>query len=141
MFIRIYSLSLCVSLCFSLSLCLSFSPLSIRMITYRKDFPSIKSSEPLITWPFEVTWQIKRICRRPMGTKLSNVPTNHQYPSHLKSASHLSKKKKFICFNDSLSKMMKNAFYFILKTLFVLKIFKFLSWRFGHVEKAASLER
>ena len=40
-----------------------------------------------------------------------------------------------ICFNDSSSKMMKNAFYFILKTIFVLNIFKFLSWIFGHVEK------
>ena len=30
---------------------------------------------------------------------------------------------------------MKNAFYFILKALFVLKIFKFLSWLFGHVAK------
>ena len=31
--------------------------------------------------------------------------------------------------------MMKNAFYFILKAFFILKIFKFLSWLFGHVEK------
>ena len=30
---------------------------------------------------------------------------------------------------------MKNAFYFILKALFVLKIFQFLSRPFGHVEK------
>ena len=38
--------------------------------------------------------------------------------------------------------MMKNAFYFILKALFVLKIFKFMSCRkFGHAEKTASLER
>ena len=29
---------------------------------------------------------------------------------------------------ESLLKMMKNAFYFILKAIFVLKIFKFLSW-------------
>ena len=32
-------------------------------------------------------------------------------------------------------KMMKNTSYFILKCLFVLKIFKFLSWLFGHVDK------
>ena len=32
----------------------------------------------------------------------------------------------FICFDESLSKMMNNAFYFILKATFVLKIFKFL---------------
>ena len=35
--------------------------------------------------------------------------------------------KVFICFNGSPSKMIKNAFYFVLKALFVLKIFKFLS--------------
>ena len=30
---------------------------------------------------------------------------------------------------------MENAFYFILKALFVLKIFTFLPLHFGHVEK------
>ena len=30
---------------------------------------------------------------------------------------------------------MKNAFYIKLKALFVLDIFTFLSWRFGHIEK------
>ena len=30
---------------------------------------------------------------------------------------------------------MKNAFYFMLKALFVIEIFKFLSWVFGYVEK------
>ena len=44
----------------------------------------------------------------------------------LQSDSHLPK-KCVICFNDSPSKLMKNVFYFILKTLFFLKIFKFLS--------------
>ena len=42
---------------------------------------------------------------------------------------------------ESPLKMMKNVFYLILKALFVLKIFKFLSWLFGHVEKTAWLER
>ena len=32
-------------------------------------------------------------------------------------------------------KMMKNAFYFTVKGIFVLKIFKFLSQHFGHVGK------
>ena len=32
-------------------------------------------------------------------------------------------------------KLMKNVFYLILKALFVLKITKFFSWLFGHVEK------
>ena len=43
----------------------------------------------------------------------------------LKSYSYLP--KKFFCFNDSPLKVMKYAFYFILKALFVLKIFKLLS--------------
>ena len=45
----------------------------------------------------------------------------------LKSDSHLPKQNCVICFIESPLPMMKNAFYFILKTLFVLKIFKFLS--------------
>ena len=50
-------------------------------------------------------------------------------------------KKARICLNESHLKMMKNAFYFILKALFVLKILKFLSRLFAHVEKTALLER
>ena len=42
---------------------------------------------------------------------------------------------------ESPLKMRKNTFYFILKAFFVLKIFKFLSRVFDHVEKTASLER
>ena len=30
---------------------------------------------------------------------------------------------------------MKNTFYFILKALFVLELFTFLSWLFGYLEK------
>ena len=36
-----------------------------------------------------------------------------------------SKKKSFICRNESPLKIIKNVFYFILKALFVLKIFQF----------------
>ena len=36
-----------------------------------------------------------------------------------------SKKFLFICFNEIPLKIMKNVFYFMLKTLFVLKIFNF----------------
>ena len=42
---------------------------------------------------------------------------------------------------ESTWKVVKNAFYFILKALFVLKIFKFLSSLFGHVEKLVLLEK
>ena len=37
--------------------------------------------------------------------------------------------------NESPLKMMKNAFYFTLKVLFVLKIIKVLSWVLGDAEK------
>ena len=49
----------------------------------------------------------------------------------LNSDSHLPK-NFVICLIESPLKMMKNAFHFILKALFVLKIFKFLSRPFGH---------
>ena len=42
--------------------------------------------------------------------------------------------RQFLATESSL-KVMKNVFYFTSKALFVLKIFKFLSWLFGHVEK------
>ena len=42
---------------------------------------------------------------------------------------------------ESSVKKIKNAFYFTLKALFVLKIFKFLAWLFGHVKKPVCLER
>ena len=49
----------------------------------------------------------------------------------LKADSHLPKN------DESPLKKMKTAFYFILKAYFVLNIFEFKSWLFGHVEKIA----
>ena len=46
----------------------------------------------------------------------------------------LSGQRQFLAAESPL-KMMKNAFYFTSKALFLLKIFKFLSWLFGHVAK------
>ena len=54
-----------------------------------------------------------------------NTTKGHSH-QQLKVGLSPSRKFFFICFNDSPSRMMKNAFYFILKALFVLKIFKFL---------------
>ena len=51
----------------------------------------------------------------------------------LKSGSHLPNKNCVICLIEIPLKMMKNPFYFILKALFSLRIFKFLSWLFGNV--------
>ena len=44
--------------------------------------------------------------------------------------------KRFLT-SESTLKKMKNYFYFTLKTLFVLKIFKFLSSLLSHAEKLA----
>ena len=60
--------------------------------------------------------------------------------TNLKSLFHFTK-TFFIWFNDSPLKLMKDAFNFILKTLLVIKIFKFLSCLFGYVEKTARSER
>ena len=48
-----------------------------------------------------------------------------------------SPQKYFICFNESPLNVLENAFYFILKALFVLIIFKLLSWLFAHADKTA----
>ena len=42
--------------------------------------------------------------------------------------------------NWKLFKMMKNPLYFVWKAFFVLKIFKFLSWLLGQVEKRFDLK-
>ena len=66
----------------------------------------------------------------PVPMRISNqdlLRTWLQHLSGVKVGLSPSKKIFFICFNGSPSKMMKNAFYFILKALFVLKMFKFLS--------------
>ena len=57
--------------------------------------------------------------------------------SYIKVGLSPSKKICGICLIESPLKMMKNAFYFILKALFVLKIFKFLLRLFRHVGKTA----
>ena len=61
-------------------------------------------------------------------------------PNFLNLYSDLPNKNCF-SFNESPLKMLKNAFYFIFKGLFVLKIINVLSWLFGHVEKVTWLER
>ena len=55
-------------------------------------------------------------------------------PDRYSSKGALSGLRQFLA-NESPLKLMKNAFYFTLKALFVPKIFKFLSLLFGHVEK------
>ena len=57
-------------------------------------------------------------------------PRNHLTPYSIKGA--LSGLRRFLATESPLN-IMKHAFYFTLKVLFVLKIFKFLFWHFGHV--------
>ena len=75
--------------------------------------------------------------KSPRRTIFLLASLNKLSKKELKSDSHLPKKFLFICFNESPLKMMKNAFYFILKAPFVFKIFEVLSWHFGHVEEMA----
>ena len=58
----------------------------------------------------------------------------------LKSDSHLPKKNLFYLLQWQPFKKNKKCFLFHLKALFVLEIFKFLSWLLGHVEKTAWLK-
>ena len=61
------------------------------------------------------------------NVNVSCVLTTMETKKTLKSDSQLPQKILFICLKGSPSTMMKNAFYFFLKALLVLKIFKFLS--------------
>ena len=51
------------------------------------------------------------------------------------------KKVDFICFKESLLKKKKNAFYFIIKALFVLQILKFCPDLFGYVGKLRQIPK
>ena len=72
-----------------------------------------------------------------LSAKTTFKTWNFYFVQILRSDSHLSKEFLFIWFNESPLKIMKNFYYFILKALFVLKKFKFLSWNFGYVEETA----
>ena len=72
-----------------------------------------------------------------LGTVNFDIPPQSFVVILLKVELSPSKKICVICLIESLLKMMKNGFYFILKDLSVLKIFKFLSRIFGHVGKTA----
>ena len=89
-------------------------------------------------------WNVNSKCPALQKLRLQvpgNVTCKCPSLQKLKSDSRLPKKFLFICSNERPLKMMENALYFILKTLFILKIFKFLSWHFGLVEEMAWLER
>ena len=84
---------------------------------------------------------ISKDCTKDEQSEISLIDTLYNIP-----VDHSSIKKKGIL-KSGLSglrqvfatgsplKMMKKVFYFILKALFVLRIFKFLSWLYGYVAK------
>ena len=85
-------------------------------------------------------WINAKISNRDKNTTLTIFLFCHCYWSlwcnywkPLKSDSHLPK-NCFICFNESLLKIMNNAFYFISKPHLVRLIFIFLCWLFVHVK-------
>ena len=69
------------------------------------------------------------------GLELLTFVLKRVLNNHINVGLSLPPKNRVICLNESPLKMMKNAFYFILETFFVLKIFKFLSRLFGQVGK------
>ena len=78
------------------------------------------------------------LCRNQVvGFYWQNVWKTHVEEWNFKGA--LSGLRKFLAIESPL-KMMKNAFHFTLKSLFVLKIFKFLSWLLWTCIKTAWLE-
>ena len=81
------------------------------------------------------------ICLVVKNNSCDNSSSSKFFLFNLESDSHLPKRFCVIFLIESPLEAMKNAFYFILKALFVLKIFKFLSGLFGHVGKTALLER
>ena len=70
-----------------------------------------------------------------MNSFLCDSDFRHARFKAVKVAFYLPKKVGFICFNKSPFKMMNNAFYFVLKALFVLKKSTFFPDFFGYVGK------
>ena len=77
--------------------------------------------------------QINRKVYERCGTSCFNL-TGNELTLVLNVGLSPSKKNCVVCLIES---PLKNTFYSISKTLFVLKIFKFLSRLFGHVGKTA----
>ena len=73
-----------------------------------------------------VTWCY---CCRSFLTKTQNFRKNRNIKGGISSL------RQFLANDEKGLKMMKNAFYFTLKAVFVVKIFKFLPWLFDDISK------
>ena len=105
--------------------------------------PRILNKKILIRYPHSLvyvgnTWQLVRVEHRRKSNESQNGKMRRIILALIftliliKVGLSPSKKVCFIYFNESPLKMMKNAFHFMLKALFVLKILKYLSWLFRH---------
>ena len=79
-------------------------------------------------------WESRWVRRKDTGKFLFilKITSHHDFIFEFKGA--LSSLRQLFT-TESALKMMKNAFYFTSKALCVLKIFKLLSWLFGHVAR------
>ena len=125
-----------------LSYSITRSLLSLPKGTFIFSWQDFKTAITLSTDSFSgnsVLW-IRILVRRLFCSLLSHLISNRSdifFCKAICSSSSLKADSKVWDFliNENLLKMMKNAFYFAIKALFVLKVFKFLSWLFGHVGK------
>ena len=90
--------------------------------------------------PFAFVFDHKfRNCSKFHTSKFNSINSflisNFKISFLLKSGTRLLKQLFYL-----LQTMMKNAFYLIFQALFVLKIFKSLSWLFGYVKRVKQLE-
>ena len=87
-------------------------------------------------------WISEKFLRRSLLQPSAHIQNDLVYICFFKVGLSSSKNISVICLIESLLKMVKNAFCFILNALFVHKIFKFLPRLFsGHVGKTAWLEK
>ena len=100
--------------------------LSTVYVIERKSTIYFRLNVKILIYPYQEVKKWKNVELLPSILRIfsSILRTKLRSLNYLNPGSHLEKKCFFICFSYSPSKMMKNAFYFILKALFVIKIFK-----------------
>ena len=126
--------------CFSIFLCV----MTCLSLTLRKK--TLKPSKRMFQCP---GWMIKNFIPRDFSWRVATETWDASFfkkgllekqQSVSNTCAILALKKIFYQnFTDAFFKIHK--VYFILKVLVIPKIFKFLSWYFGHVKKTAWLER
>ena len=102
-----------------------------------KNFSSLTCKVMLKNFSSLLSHETNSLFRRSLyhfPTSKLSLPSLRVVLSFLFFKGSLSGLRQFLA-TESPLKMMKNVFCFIPKALFILKIFKFSSWLFGHVSK------